>query len=75
MTSMRRKQSVNQFRVGRLVYLEFSRNEKVIGSPVARRNGPRWCPPAETLFLPGLAEMRYISVEAWLTGSTTRRCA
>jgi hypothetical protein len=56
-----------RFRVGRLVYLAFSGDEKVVGFafPKAERAALVSARP-ETFFLPGPADMRYSWVEAWL---------
>jgi len=56
-----------KFRVGRIVYLAFSRDEKVLGFafPKEERAALVSARP-ETFFLPGPADLRYNWVEAWL---------
>jgi hypothetical protein len=56
-----------KFRVDQLVYLAFSRDEKVMGFAFPKEERVALVSArSETFFLPGLADMRYNWVEAWL---------
>ena len=56
-----------KFRVGRIVYLAFSRDEKVLGFAFPKEDRAALVSARpETFFLPRPADLRYNWVEAWL---------